>query len=106
MPFFIDITVIWDAFYLRFFASTSITGMLKAWELIATRSEVKLTCSRTVQMLTGAPCDVWRSLDSDSAISAAWASWALRVQLWQHPGIHLRLQFLQRSQRWTEVYRY
>ncbi len=63
MPFFIDITVIRDAFYLRFFASTSITGMLKAWELTAIAtgsevnlscSEVNLTCSRTVQVLAGA----------------------------------------------------
>ena len=55
-PFFIDMTVIREAFYLRFFASTSITGMLRAWELraIAAGSDVNLTCSRMVQNLNAA----------------------------------------------------
>jgi hypothetical protein len=88
VPFFIDITVIRDAFYLRFFASTSVTGMLKAWELraIATGSEVNLTCSRTVQVLTGAI----------AAYGAAWTQIRQYLRLGQagrsacncgHPGI-------------------
>jgi len=55
-PFFIDMAKILEAFYLRFFASTSSTGMLKAWELtaIAAGSHVNLTSSRMVQGLTAA----------------------------------------------------
>ena len=56
VPFFIDIAKISEAFYLRFFANTSITGMLKAWELtaIAAGSDVNLTSSRMVQGLNAA----------------------------------------------------
>jgi hypothetical protein len=55
-PFFIDMAKIREAFYLRFFASTSISGMLRGWELtaIAAGSDVNLTSSRMVQAVNAA----------------------------------------------------